>query len=128
MFTGALVNLYTADIEAGVRFYGGLLGFEETFRTPREGTPEHVELRLGGFTLGLGSVEAARRVHGVEATPGSPVLAVVVWADDADAAFERLTAAGAPAVREPHDTGNGNRAALVRDPDGNLVEIVAKVG
>jgi lactoylglutathione lyase len=128
MFTSALVNLYTADIEAGVRFYGGLLGFEETFRTPREGTPEHVELRLGGFTLGLGSVEAARRVHGVEATPGSPVLAVVIWADDTDAAFERLVAAGAPAVHKPHDTGNGNRAALVRDPDGNLVEIVAKTG
>lgn len=127
MFTSALVNLYTADIEAGIRFYGGLLGFEETFRTPTEGTPEHVELRLGGFTLGLGSVEAARRVHGVEAAPGSPVLAVVVWAEDADAAFERLVAAGVPAVQHPHDSGNGNRAALVRDPDGNLVEIVAKV-
>lgn len=128
MFTSALVNLYTTDIEAGIRFYGGLLGFEETFRTPREGTPEHVELRLGGFTLGLGSVEAARRVHGVEATPGSPVLALVVWADDADAAFERLVAAGVPAVRQPRDSGNGNRTALVRDPDGNLVEIVAKAG
>jgi lactoylglutathione lyase len=128
MFTSALVNLYTTDIEAGIRFYGGLLGFEETFRTPREGTPEHVELRLGGFTLGLGSVEAARRVHGVEATPGSPVLALVVWADDADAAFERLVAAGVPAVRQPCDAGNGNRTALVRDPDGNLVEIVAKAG
>jgi len=26
-----------------------------------------------------------------------------------------------------HDTGNNNRNALLRDPDGNLVEIVAKV-
>jgi hypothetical protein len=29
-------------------------------------------------------------------------------------------------VQQPHDTGNNNRNALVRDPDGNLVEIVAK--
>jgi lactoylglutathione lyase len=128
MFTGALANLYTADIEAGLRFYGELLGFEETFRTPTEGTPEHVELRLDGFTLGLGTVAAARRAHGVDASPGSPALALVVWTDDTDAAFERLTAAGVPVVRQPHDSGNGNRAALVRDPDGNLVEIVAKVG
>jgi lactoylglutathione lyase len=63
----ALVNLYTHDIEAGLRFYRDLLGFEETFRTPTEGVPEHVELRLNGFTIGLGTVEAARRVHGVEA-------------------------------------------------------------
>jgi lactoylglutathione lyase len=37
MFRSALVNLYTEDIEAGIRFYRDLLGFEETFRTPLEG-------------------------------------------------------------------------------------------
>lgn len=127
MFASALVNLYTADIEGGLHFYRDLLGFEETFRTPMQGTPEHVELRLGGFILGLGSIEAARRVHGVEAAPGSPATALVVWTDDVDAAFERLTSAGVPAIEPPHDSGNSNRNALVRDPDGNLVEIVAKV-
>jgi lactoylglutathione lyase len=76
-------------------------------RTPAAGSPEHVELRLGGFTVGLGTVEAARRVHGVEA---------------------ELVAAGVPTLQPPHDTGNNNRNALLRDPDGNLVEIVAKRG
>jgi lactoylglutathione lyase len=127
MFTECLVNFYTRDIEAGLRFYRDLLGFTETFRTPAEGTPEHVELRLGGFTVGLGTVEAALRVHGVEAAPGSPAMVLVVWTDDVDAAFARLEAAGVPAVQRPHDTGNNNRNALLRDPDGNLVEIVAKV-
>jgi hypothetical protein len=55
MFASALVNLYTADIDAGLRFYRDLLGFEETFRTPIVGTPQHVELTLNGFTLGLGT-------------------------------------------------------------------------
>ena len=124
--TGALVNLYTNDIEAGIRFYRDLLGFAETFRTPTEGTPEHIEFRANGFTVGLGTVEAAKRVHGVEASPGSPAMALVVWTDDVDDAFRRLTEAGVPAVQQPHDTGNNNRNALLRDPDGNLVEIVSK--
>jgi lactoylglutathione lyase len=126
MFGAALVNLYTNDIEAGIRFYRDLLGFDETFRTPREGTPEHIELRLNGFTLGLGTVEAARRVHGVEAVPGSPAMVLVIWTDDVDAAFEALVAADVPVLQPPHDTGNSNRNALLRDPDGNLVELVAK--
>ena len=67
MFGSAFVNLYTSDIEAGIRFYRDLLGFRETFRTPTVGTPEHVELTLNGFGIGLGTVEAARRVHGVDA-------------------------------------------------------------
>ncbi|MGC1210484.1 MAG: VOC family protein [Micromonospora sp.] len=128
MFETAFVNLYTKDIEAGIRFYRDLLGFTETFRTPTEGTPEHIELRLGGFTVGLGTVEAAMRVHGVEAEPGRPAMVLVVWTHDVDEAFEELVTAGVPAVQPPHDTGNNNRNALLRDPDGNLVEIVSKVG
>jgi lactoylglutathione lyase len=126
MFADAFVNLYTADIEAGLRFYRDLLGFRETFRTPTEGTPEHVELILDGFRLGLGTVDAAKRVHGIDASPGSPAMVLVVWTDDTDAAFGTLASAGAPVVQPPHDTGNNNRNALLRDPDGNLVEIVAK--
>jgi lactoylglutathione lyase len=126
MFTSAFVNLYTGDIEAGIRFYRDLLGFAETFRTPTDGVPEHVELDLNGFGLGLGTVDAAKRVHGVEASPGSPSMVVVVWCDDVDAAFERLSAAGSPVVQPPHNTGSRNRNALLRDPDGNLVEIVSK--
>jgi lactoylglutathione lyase len=127
MFVTGMVNLYTHDIEAGLRFYRDLLGFEETFRAPADGAAEHVELRLGDFLIGLGTVPAAKRAHGVDAVPGSPALAVVVWTDDVDDAYDRLVAEGVPSVQPPHDTGNSNRNALLRDPDGNLVEIVGKL-
>lgn len=52
---------------------------------------------------------------------------LVVWTDDVDKSYADLVAAGVPALQSPHDTGNNNRNALLRDPDGNLVEIVAKV-
>jgi lactoylglutathione lyase len=126
MFVTELVNLYTRDIEAGLRFYRDLLGFTETFRTPADGIPEHVELQLNGFRVGLGTVEAASRVHGVEAAPGSPAMVLVMWTDDIDHAYLELAAAGAPVLQPPHNTGSNDRNAL-RDPDGNLVEIVAKI-
>lgn len=101
------------------------MGFAETFRTPRTGVPSHVELQLDGFTLGLGAVEAAREVHGVEPSPGSPAMVLVVWTDDVDESYDTLVAVGVPTVQPPHDSGT-NPTALLRDPDGNLVELVTK--
>jgi lactoylglutathione lyase len=72
-------------------------------------------------------VEAAKRVHGVYPAPGSPAMSIVIWTDDVDVAFEELQAAGVTVVQPPHETGNDNRNALLRDPGGNLVEIVSKV-
>ena len=125
MIASGLVNLYTRDIEAGVAFYRDLLGLAETFRTPTEGIPEHVEMAAGGFVIGLGTVEAAKRVHGVETDPGAPAMSVVLWTDDVDETCAQLVREGVAVAIEPHDVGN-NRNAVVRDPDGNLVELVAK--
>jgi lactoylglutathione lyase len=127
MYVNGFVNLYTRNIEGGIRFYRDLLGFKETFRTPTTGTPTHVEFNLNGFGVGLGTVEAAKRVHGVDAQPGSPAMVLVVWTKNLDEAFDQLKAAGVPVVQTPHDSGNNNRSALLRDPDGNLVQIVSKV-
>jgi lactoylglutathione lyase len=126
VFSNGLVNLYTRGMEAGIHFYRDLLGLAETFRTPNEGTPEHIEFRAGGFTLGLGTVDAARRVHGIDPTPGAPSAVVVLWADDVDRAYADLESAGVTSVQAPHDSGNDNRNALVRDPDGNLLELASK--
>jgi lactoylglutathione lyase len=53
-------------------------------------------------------------------------MVVVIWADDVDTACAQLAVAGVPVQQSPHDTGNGNRNALLRDPDGNLVEIITR--
>jgi len=126
MVVSGLVNLYTRDLEAGLRFYRDLLGGRESFRTPATGEPEHVELRFGDFTLALGTVQAARRVHGVEAEPGRAAMVVVLWVDDVDGLHAALEAGGVTILQPPHDTGNDNRTALLRDPDGTLVELVTK--
>ncbi len=123
-----MVNIYTRDLASSLAFYAGLLGFEETFRAPSAEAPDHVELRLDGVTVALSTAEAAARVHGIDAVPGVPSFQLVVWTDDVDTAYDALVAAGAPGLTPPHDTGNDNRNAVVRDPDGNLVELVTRRG
>lgn len=58
-FSAPMINLYARDLPRAVAFYSGL-GFVETFRTPASGAPEHIELKLDRFTLGIATIEAAR--------------------------------------------------------------------
>jgi lactoylglutathione lyase len=54
-------------------------------------------------------------------------MSLVIWTEDVDKTCQQLTSAGTPVVQPPHNVGKHNRNALLRDPDGNLVEIVARV-
>ncbi|MFN8189407.1 MAG: VOC family protein [Nocardioidaceae bacterium] len=126
MIESGLVNVFTHDIERSLGFYQDVLGLAETFRTPLEGLPEHVEMAAGGFVLAVSTAEAARRVHGLEVEVGRPAMTLVFWVDDVDATFAAAVAGGAPTITAPYDAGNDNRNAVVRDPDGTLVEFVAK--
>jgi catechol 2,3-dioxygenase-like lactoylglutathione lyase family enzyme len=128
MFSSPQVNIYSADVLRLVEFYRGL-GFEETFRTPREGSPIHVELELDGFKVGIAAVTSAVADHGLELDLSEPGrgMEIVLWTEDADAAYARLTTAGAPALSEPHDwLGGSLRVAWVADPDGNPIELVER--
>jgi catechol 2,3-dioxygenase-like lactoylglutathione lyase family enzyme len=126
VFRDPQVNFYVRDVEASVRFYTGFFGFEESFRTPPSGPPDHVELRLGGLVLGFASIESARGMHGLTTGSGQPRAEVCLWTDDVDTAYENLMAHGVPSLSGPHDFLGRLRAAWVADPDGNPVEIVAE--
>lgn len=124
MFSGFQINMFVEDVEPCVSFYKAL-GFEETYRTPAQGAPEHVEVRALGLTLGIASVVAARHVHGLEVSSDGNAVEVCLWSDDVDAAFESMLQAGGRPVREPHDFQGGRlRTSWVRDPANNLVEVV----
>lgn len=125
MFQNPQVNYYVEDVEASVRFFVDHLGFRETFRTPETGRPEHVELRLEGLVLGFGEIAAARRMHRLVVTPGPHTAEVVLWTDDVDGEYVRLTAAGAPSLSEPHVFLDRLRAAWISGPNGEPVQLVS---
>ncbi|GAB3429876.1 VOC family protein [Flindersiella endophytica] len=128
MYYTPMINLYSRDIHRAMRFYESL-GFTETFRYAPDGEPVHVEYVLDGFKLGIATVEAARDDHGLDPNLDGQAIEIVLWCDDTDQEFQRLTAAGAKALSEPHDwLGQRLRLAWVADPDGNPVQLAQQRG
>jgi catechol 2,3-dioxygenase-like lactoylglutathione lyase family enzyme len=124
-FRAPQVTLYATDLPRLVAFYEGL-GFRERFRYPSSGEPEHVELLLDGFNLGVATVATARRDHGLSPNPGGGGSELVLWTDDVAAAVEQLVAAGATVVSPTHDWLDDLRLAWIADPEGNPIQIVQK--
>jgi predicted enzyme related to lactoylglutathione lyase len=123
MFSNFQVNTIVDDVEPLVAFYKSL-GFEETYRVPKEGPADHVEVRAIGLILGISSRVAAREHHDLEVARGNAVQ-VCLWCDDVDAALEKMLQAGARVAREPRDFQDGRlRNCWVYDPAGNLVDLV----
>ncbi|MGH3405354.1 MAG: VOC family protein, partial [Streptosporangiaceae bacterium] len=107
-FTSVMPNLYSADIDRAVAFYRDLLGGTQTFRTPADGPPVHVELRLGDFTIAVSSRDAVPEQGLPAPTPGHP-LELVLGCESADDAVAALRAAGAPVRVEPYRHPAGHR-------------------
>jgi hypothetical protein len=85
-----------------------------------------VEVVLDGFTIGIASVETAISDHGLNPNLGGRPIEIVLWTDDTDGDYARLTAEGAPSLSAPHDWLADLRLAWVADPDGNPIQIVQR--
>lgn len=125
MFKDPSINIFSLDVERLASFYKGI-GFRETYRTPKKGAPSHVEVTLDRFTIGVSSVEAAVKDHGVKPELGGRPVAIVLWTDDVDHAYAHLTKGGARSLKPPHDFRSDLRTAWVADPDGNPITIAQR--
>ena len=128
IFNGGQSNYYVRDVEDIATFYRDNFGFKETYRTPQVGTPEHIELRLGEYLIGLSSVEAGRRIHQLPLDPGKPRGEIVLWSNDVDQAHAMLMTKGVQCIRTPHNFDVNEqlrlRVAWYEDPEGNLFQTV----
>lgn len=123
LFRSPQVVLFSDDLPRAVAFYARL-GFTETFRVPTEGEPIHVDLVLDGYKIGIASVASTRDDHGLDPVPDGQRAAVILWTDDAAAAFAELTADGAPTLAAPRKWLGRLLIAWTADPDGNPIQIV----
>jgi lactoylglutathione lyase len=121
MFTNIFPILTTSDLAKALGFYRDLLEATVSYEFPGpDGQPGYVGLELGSAHFGIGRDPAA------PAGP-NPRFSLWVYADDCDAAVERLRAGGVTIVEEPADQPWGERVARVLDPDGNVVLVGQRV-
>jgi len=126
-FTRPAINYYVENVEVAAQFYIEHFGFVETFRTPQQGAPVHVEVTLGSFVLGIEFQEASQTMHGLPLEPGGfPHAELALRTENVDEAYAMLMEKGVVSISAPHNLLPSLRVAWIRDPDGNPVRIVTR--
>lgn len=111
-FTAAFPILSTRDVGRLLGFNQGLLDGEIGYRFPADGDPVFVTIRIGEDDLGIAAAEAAP-----EGTGGQR-FAMWIYADDCDAAIERIRAAGVAVVDEPATSPGASGCPACSIPTG----------
>lgn len=125
------IGLSVGDLDAAIAWYGGALGYESTFvaETP---TMRVSMGRLGDGT-GLELLERVGSASGAQGRePDEALLTrgyghIALEVDDLDATVALLVARRARVVWAPRASPEpGVRMAFVHDPEGNLIELLAR--
>lgn len=120
-----VIGLVVADLEASLAFYRRL-----GVAVPDGYDPNHVQAPLsGGVELAWDPIATIRSFDPEWQPPtGGHRIALAFRCDtpaEVDETYTELVKAGAEGHKEPWDAFWGMRYAIVRDPDGNSVELFA---
>jgi lactoylglutathione lyase len=110
------------DLDRSVEFYTNALGLEEKTKID---LGELHEVLVGGSDdrTSILLVKHADRTD--VPVPGTGFEKIVLMTDDVEAVYERATEQGGESVKAPrHLEQLGITVALVRDPDGYLLELI----
>jgi len=123
-----LIGIVVEDMARSLAFYRRL-GLD----VPAEADNEpHVETTLpGGIRLAWDTVETVRSFDPDWQRPsGGHAMSMAFLldsADDVDRLYEELIADGYTSHKEPWDAFWGQRYAVINDPDGNPVDLFARL-
>ena len=122
LFTG----LEVADVARAEAFYTAALGMKQVMRLSRPSDPFVKDaLSFSGDPLAAEPLLILIHHNAPDARPAAQGITLGFRVSDVQAAARRVRDAGYVVLRDPPAVPEGGRAvALVRDPDGNLVELV----
>jgi uncharacterized glyoxalase superfamily protein PhnB len=119
----ASIRLVTNDLDRLVAFYAALTGAPVARLAP-----EFAEVRLPGAVIAICTERTIQQFNAGAAIAAANRSAILEFqVDDVDGVRARLGDAAAE-VMAPTDQPWGNRSMLLRDPDGNLVNVFARIG
>ena len=117
------IRVITDQIKPLVQFYEAVTGLAATWYTE-----DFAELATNSCTLAIGSTRTLALFGANVAQPAANRSAIIEFrVDDVDADYRRLTDAVGDFVQAPTTMPWGNRSLLLRDPDGNLVNLFTPV-
>jgi uncharacterized glyoxalase superfamily protein PhnB len=121
----ASIRLVTNDLERLIGYYELLTGVAATRLAP-----DFAEVRLPGAVLALSTERVVKQFNAgvcVAAANRSSILELQLGsADEVDGLHARLADARADIAMAPTTMPWGNRSLLLRDPDGNVVNVFAR--
>ncbi len=119
----ASVRLVTNDIDGLIAFYTNLTG------APAARLAEDfAEIRLSGAIVAISTEAAVRQFNAGAATAAANRSAVVEFqVEDVDVVHGRLSGQQIDWVMKPITQPWGNRSMLLRDPDGNLINVFTRL-
>jgi catechol 2,3-dioxygenase-like lactoylglutathione lyase family enzyme len=125
-FNFANTRLYVDDYETCLQFYRDILGLEVAFVS---GVDRYAELTKGATKLTIMCRGKVKEYFGTQ-TPvyfgvQNDAIAISFGVKDVDEACNYLADKGVVIISSPWNfTDWGVKLALVRDPEGNLVELI----
>ncbi|MDO3409734.1 VOC family protein [Saccharibacillus sp. CPCC 101409] len=119
----ASIRIITNDVDRLVQFYEQVTGV-----TAERPAPVFAEFVLPSCTLAIAHAQTARLFgsDSVEAASNRTVI-IEFFVEDVEAEYARLKPFVESWVQEPTTMPWGNRSLLLRDPDGNLVNLFTPV-
>ena len=148
LFTTPRIDLgcVVSDIDASIKFYTTAIGFEQTGEfsvdaaaSTKFGLTDQQELNVKVLTLGKGEGATQLKLMQVASDSAKPendyihsslgFSYITIYVKDIDAAMKRLKNANVKPQTMPQDLpGMPVKLALVRDPDGNFIELIGTPG
>ncbi|MDG4818291.1 VOC family protein [Micromonospora sp. WMMD956] len=117
----ASVRLITDDLPALTAFYSALTN---TAPVTPFGPDDYAELHTDGSVIALAASAAVKRHNNFAAEAAANRSAILEFeVDDVDAERVRLSEQVTDWVQEPTTQPWGYRSMLLRDPDGNLINL-----
>ena len=106
------------DVESLITFLKEAFDAEESERVPNsDGTTRHAEVRIGDSVVMMGTARGKPSMSGM----------LYVYTEDVDTAYSRALKAGGESIAQPENQFYGDRAAGVKDSQGNIWYIATRV-
>ena len=137
------LGIVVSDVEKSAQFYKNALGFTEVpgFDVSKEmggdsSLSDYQAFRVRVLVLGDEASATKIKIMEFPEAPGKKIdnqfihtslgySYLTIFVSDTTAAVERAKKAGVLPVKEPYQLGGGNfYLTLVKDPDGNIIELV----